>query len=89
MMLGYAPARSARIQLRFSGVALDSPPQAADLISDYGTYRRSVSQSGDSGWVLETESTLRLGVVEAAEYPKFAEFVAEVEAAERAILSLR
>ena len=67
---------------------LSEPPSSADLATSYGTYRREVT-SDPTHLVLESESTLRLGVVEAAEYSKFTQFVSDVEAAERAILRLK
>ncbi len=89
MIVPYAPDLRATITLALpSGGSFREVPEAVRIGGRFGSYQRSVTGGGvgRDRLVLEFRSQLQPGLVEAKDYPAFADFAREVEAAEQAIV---
>ncbi len=88
MVIPYAPRLEARLVVRTAGGSLREVPAPIEIETEFGTYRRAITKGGvgKSEVAIELVSTMRAGVVQAAEYPAFVGFARAVETAEQALL---
>ncbi|MBX7083241.1 MAG: tetratricopeptide repeat protein [Nannocystaceae bacterium] len=89
MIVPYAPDLRATIALALpTGGSFREVPEPVRIDGRFGRYERSVPSGGvgRDRLVLEFRSQLQPGLVAAEQYPAFAEFAREVEAAEQAIV---
>ncbi len=91
LLIGYAPRLEAKVRYALEGRRFAVVPNDVKIEGEFGTYVRSVTSggAGESGLVLESSSTLTLGIVEPEEYPDLLRFAAQVQKAEQAIIRAR
>ncbi|NJK32251.1 MAG: hypothetical protein HC927_07495, partial [Deltaproteobacteria bacterium] len=91
MLIDYAPVQEAKVELVLEGRRFAAVPDDVELAGEYGRYVRKVTGggAGESRLIMESSSSLTLGIIEADEYAQLRRFAAQVQAAEQAIVRAR
>ncbi len=90
LVVNYGPLQEATVEFRFSGGRLARVPDPVSIRTARGMFERTVEgAAGDHGLTLRLRSQLRPGVVEPSGYEELTRLAQAVEAAERAVISVR
>lgn len=91
MLIDYAPVLEAKVHYKLEGATFAEIPADVSLSDPRGSYSRKLVSGGvgQRELTFESRSTLVPGIIEAADYPKLAEFAVRMQTAEQQLLRAR